>query len=213
MCDILGYESLVLSKSNSRFMKKIFAMCLTFLALVSLTTGCKSFFPVEDKRTLNTWTNYQDTQFTFDKIVPHQTTIGDLKKMGLDPYSSPNIKLLNYLDVIERFIPNQSITKEDLPPDVRTCIESKECCQAYEVNLDVTHSKRFGNLALDVFNFKKNSRITGWSFKGLIVIKDGMVTYKLASGEPNVHRLEKKTRPLGPLQELDGMVNRVPGMM
>ena len=47
----------------------------------------------------------------------------------------------------------------------------------------------------------------------MIVIKDGMVTYKLASGEPNVHRHEKKVRPLGSLQELDRLVNRVPGMM
>src|ERR1051325_4098180 len=181
-------------------MNKIFAMCLLFLAVVLLmSTGCRSMFPAEDKRTVNTWTNYEDTQLTFDKIIPHQTTIEDLRRMGLDPHSSPNIKLLNYLDVIERFLPNQSITKQDLPPDVRICIESRECCQAYELNLDITHSKRFGNLALDCLNFKKHTRITGWNFRGLIVIKDGLVTYKLASGEPNVNRLEKKVRPLGPL--------------
>jgi hypothetical protein len=181
--------------------------------MMMVTAGCRSMFPIEDKRTVNTWTNYEDTQLTFDKIVPHQTTVDDLKKMGLDPHDSPNIKLLNYLDVIERFIPNPSISKTDLPPDIRNCIESRECCQAYELNLDVSHSKRFGNLFLDLFNFKKHTRITGWSFKGLIIIKDGLVTYKLASGEPNVNRLEKKVRPLGPLQELDGLVNRVPGMM
>jgi len=195
-------------------MKMTFAIYSMFLALVLLmTAGCKSMFPNEDKWTMNTWTNYDDTQLTFDKIVPHQTTVEDLKKMGLDPHASPNIKLLNYLDVIERFIPNQSITKGDLPPDVRACIESRECCQAYELNLDMTHSKRFGNLALDCLNFKKHTRITGWNFRGLIVIKDGLVTYKLASGEPNVDRVEKKIRPLGPLQELDGMIGKVPGVM
>jgi len=133
--------------------------------------------------------------------------------MGLEPHSSPNIKLLTYLDVITRFLPNQSITLNDVPPDIRSCIESRDCCQAYELNLVMTRSKREGNLVLDVFNFKKKTHITGWTFTGLIIIKDGMVTYKLISGEPSVNRMEKKLRPLGPLQELDGMLNRVPGMM
>ncbi len=191
-------------------MKKTFAMCLTFLALVLLTTGCKSLFPSEDKKTVVQWQNYDQTQSTFDKIIPHQTTVDDLKKMGLDPHSSPNIKLLNYLDVIRRFIPNQSITKEDLPADVKACIESQDCCQAYELDLDVTSNKRFGNLVLDMFNFKKKTRTTGWNFKGLIVLKDEVVSYKLVSGEPSVDRLEKKVRPLGPFQELDSLITKIP---
>ena len=167
-------------------------------------------FPSEDRRTVNRWSSFDDTQLTFDKIIPHQTTTEDLKKMGLDPHASTNIRLLTYLDVINRFIPNQSITKDDLPPDVRKCIESRDCCQAYELNLDVTKSKREGNLILDMFNFKKKTQIRGWNFKGLIVIKDGLVTYKLVSGEPNVDRLDKKVRPLGPFQELDGMLTHMP---
>ena len=194
-------------------MKNSFVRGLTLLALCLMSAGCKSLFPSEDARTLNSWTNFDATQITFDSIVPHQTTVEDLKKMGLEPHSSPNIKLLTYLDVITRFIPNQSITKDDLPPDIKTCIESRDCCHAYELNLDVTRSKREGNLVLDIFNFKKKTHITGWNFKGLIIIKDGVVTYKLISGEPRVDRMDKKVRPLGPLQELDGLINRVPGMM
>jgi hypothetical protein len=198
---------------NFRLLKKTVFAGLPFLALILMSTGCKSLFPSEDARTMNSWTNFDSTQITFDRIVPHQTTIEDLKKMGLEPHSSPNIKLLTYLDVITRFLPNQSITLNDVPPDIRSCIESRDCCQAYELNLVMTRSKREGNLVLDVFNFKKKTHITGWTFTGLIIIKDGMVTYKLISGEPSVNRMEKKLRPLGPLQELDGMLNRVPGMM
>jgi hypothetical protein len=56
------------------------------------------------------------------------------------------------------------------------------------------------------------SRKKGWNFKALIIIKDDVVTYKLRSGQPNVDRFEKKTKPLGPLQELDGLVGKIPGM-
>ena len=213
VCYVSPRKSFVLSKQSYAVMNFTSTMRWSFLALVLSTSGCKSLFPTEDRRTVNQWQSYDETQLTFDKIVPHQTTVADLKSMGLEPFSSSNIKLLTYLDVINRFIPNQSITKEDLPPDIRNCIESKDCCQAYEVDLDVNHSKRFGNLVLDVFNFKKKTRITGWTFKGLIIIKDGMVTYKLVSGEPNINRLEKKIRPLGPFQELDGWLGKMPGMM
>ena len=118
-----------------------------------------------------------------------------------------------YLDLIERFIPNQSITLKDLQPDVRACIEAKDCCHAYELDLDISKSKRYGNLALDVFGFKKNTRITGWSFKALIIVKDDLVAYKIRSGQPNIERYEKKLKPLGPLQDLEGLVTKVPGML
>lgn len=194
-------------------MTKASAMCMIYVAVVSLTTGCKSMFPTEDKLSQSTWQSFAEAQIAFDKITPHQTDIEDLKKLGFDPFITPNIKLLTYRDIIERFIPNHSITMQDLQEDVRLCIQSKDCCQAYELDLDTTKSKRYGNLCLDVLGFKKKTRITGWNFKALVIIKDGVVTYKLRSGEPNVDRLEKKVKPLGPFQELDGLAGRLPGVM
>jgi hypothetical protein len=120
--------------------------------------------------------------------VPHKTTVADLKGLGFDPVATPNVKILTYLDLINRFIPNNSIRMQDLQPDVRSCIESKDCCHAYELTLDVSNSKRYGNVCLDVFGFTKNTHITGWSFKALIIVKDDVVAYKIRSAEPNVGR-------------------------
>ena len=108
-------------------------------------------------------------------------------------------------DLIERFLPNNSITKADLHPDVRACIDAKDCCQAFELSVDITQGKRYGKLYLDVFGFKKQNHITGWTFKALIILKDDVVAYKIRSGLPLVDRHEKKVKPLGPLQELDLM--------
>ena len=149
----------------------------------------------------------------FNQIIPQETTVADLRKMGFDPHTTPNVKILTYLDLIHRFIPNNSITKADLPTDVLSCIESKECCHAYELDMDMTHNQRYGSVAADVFGFRKKTHITGWTFRALIIIKDDMVRYKIRSGEPLVDRYEKRTKPLGPFQELDGMVARLPGMM
>ena len=103
--------------------------------------------------------------------------------------------------MISRFLPNNSIQKTDLPESVRGCLEAKNECQAYELDLTVTQSKRSGNLFLDIFGFLRKTR----NFKALIVLNRGTVVYKLWSGEPHLERYEKKKKPLGPLQELDGV--------
>lgn len=190
---------------------KACAMSLLCLALVFTTTGCKSLFSSSAQRARTPWQNFDEAQIAFDKVVPHKTTVEELKGLGFDPNTTPNIKILTYLDLIQRFIPNSSISIEDLQADVRACIESKDCCHAYEMELDMTDSKRYGNLALDVFGFNRKTKTTGWRFKALVIVKDDVVAYKIRSGEPNVDRLERKTKPLGPLQELDNIVTKVIG--
>lgn len=186
-------------------------MCLLYLALVVSTTGCKSMFSSTSSRSRTAWQNFDEAQAAYDKVIPHKTSIIELKDLGFDPHTTPNIKILTYLDLIQRFVPNASITLDDLQPDVRACIESKDCCHAYELDLELTNSKRYGNLALDVFGFNRKTKTTGWTFKALIIVKDDVVAYKIRSGQPNVDRLEKKTKPLGPLQELDNVVMKVFG--
>ncbi len=192
---------------------KSFAMRLSFLAVVLTATGCRSLLPVESKTSRTPWHNYEEAQAAFDKITPHHTSLDELKALGFDPATTPNVKVLTYLDLIERFIPNQSIRLQDLQPDVRACIEAKDTCHAYELELDIVNSKRYGNVALDVFGFKKYTRVTGWSFKALIIVKDDRVAYKIRSGQPNLERYEKKVKPLGPFQELENLVTKVPGML
>jgi len=190
---------------------KAFALCLLYLALVLTTTGCKALFSSTSQRSRTPWHNFDEAQSAFDKVIPHKTTVSELRTMGFDPMTTPNIKILTYLDLIQRFVPNASITLDDLQPDVKACIESKDCCHAYEMDLELTDSKRYGNLAADVFGFNRKTKTTGWTFKALIIVKDDVVAYKLRSGEPNVDRLDKKTKPLGPLQELDNIILKAIG--
>jgi hypothetical protein len=185
---------------------------LLLVPLVLPIMGCKSMFISENHRSVTQWENYDQADAAFNKVVPHQTRVEDLKVLGFDPHITPNIKILNYLDIIERFIPNSSITKEDLHPDVRTCIELKEGCMGYELDLDIMRKKRFGNLALDMTGFTKKTQVYGWNYKALLLIKDGVVVYKLRSGQPNVDKIERKIKPLGPVQEIDNLLTKIPGL-
>jgi hypothetical protein len=183
-------------------------LAVATLALLFFTPGCAFLLPRSHTVTRSKWSSYAEASAAFDRIVPAQTTTNDLAHLGFHPAENANVRVLTYLDIIQRFMPNQSITKEDLDEAVRACIDAREDSQAWEIDLTDVKSRRYGNALLDVTGFVKKTHETGWQFKGLLLIRDGRVTYKLASGLPQVDRHDKKVRPLGPLQEFDGILSR-----
>lgn len=164
--------------------------------------GCQSLLPRGEAHTEGQWHNYREAQRTFDQIVPYRTSVDDLRKLHLDPEVNPNITLLNYSDVLRRFIPSPAVSALDLDPGVLDCIKAKTACIGYEVDQRVTKRKRYGNFWLDILNFKRKTDISGWRFNGVLLIRDGVVVYKLTGGQPAIHELEQSTTPLGPFQGL-----------
>src|SRR5258708_25001404 len=187
-------------------MKQRLFRLLVVTGAMLLTSGCASFslFPAKRSTTESRWTNYAQVQAAFDRIQTNRTRVVELKQMGFDPAASPNVKILTYVDLIQRFMPNPGIRIEDLHPAVRACIEGKEHSRAFELILKNDYKKRHGNLFLDILGFKRQTHETGWEFDGLVLMDDGTVVYKLSSGQPLISREDKEIRPLGPLQELEG---------
>jgi len=177
-----------------------------WLSLVLLTVGCRALHSSGSKSVQSPWKTFEEAQAAFDRITPGKTTTNELECLGFGPFSNPNVRILTYLDVMTRFLPNISIRKEDLPNPLCGCLNAKDLCGAYEMDLTVTKTKRYGNLFLDIFAFNRKTRETGWNFRALIVIERDLVVYKLWSGEPNLENYETKRKPLGPFQELEGVV-------
>lgn len=173
---------------------------LTIIVVPVCLTGCGSLLPRAQTNTVGPWDNYNDAQQTFDKIVPYQTTVEDLKTLKLDPESNPNITILNYSDVIRRFIPSPSVNEEDLAPGVKQCILAKAACNGYEIVQKSTKRKRYGNFWADFLNFNRKTEDTGWSFSGVILVKDNIVVYTLSGGQPSTRELVENRNPLGPFQ-------------
>ena len=174
--------------------------------LVGLTlflTACGNALPREENNTRSRWGSFEEAMADYEKIVPFETTLSELKELGFDPYTQPNIRILSYLDVIQRFMPNQSIKLDDLDDAVSFCIKSRNGCIAYEAQPQTVKSKRVGNLALDLLTFKRRTLSSGGSFYALILINDGAVVYKVWGGEPYVSGEKIKKNPLGPIQGLD----------
>lgn len=181
-------------------------MLLVVLAVMFLTVGCSSLFSSSRSTTVSRWKDYKEVEAAFQKITPYQTTETNLLKMGFDPQASPNVKILTYVDIIQIFMPNPAMQERDLPEAVRECIKAKEKSHAYLVELHDIKRKRHGSLFLDMFGFNRKTHESGWRFKGLILINGNLVVYKLSSGEPQIAGEEKQVKPLGPLQEVDGII-------
>jgi hypothetical protein len=96
--------------------------------------GCSSLLPKGKTAIEGPWDSYEAAEQTFDKIVPYQTTADDLKGLGLEVKSTPNITILNYSDVLRRFISNPSVNADDLVTGGRDCIQAKTRCQGFEID-------------------------------------------------------------------------------
>ena len=172
---------------------------------VGALAGCSSLLP-QSKETTGPagggWQSYSDAEKTFAGITPGKTTEAELSALKLDPLANTNVAVLPRHELLQRFIVNQSVTMADLDDGVRECLEARERCKALEVNQTATQKKRTGNAALDMAKVYRETHTSGWRFCGLILVKDGVVVYKLTSGQPGIHEIAETKDVLGPLQTL-----------
>ena len=167
-----------------------------FIALL-LQVGCSGLLPRSKAITESPWPKYADAKDAFDSVAVGKTTIEDLKQLGFDVASSPNIRVLNYFDIAELI---QGIPFNELDPGLQTCLRARSECRAYVFEPRRTYSKRVGNFWLDILNFRRKTHETGWRFRALIVLVNHHVSYKLSSGEPKIDQLQDQVNPLGPFQ-------------
>jgi len=167
---------------------------------VVATTACSALLPRGETITDSPWHSFEEAQQTFDQIIPHTTTSSDLKRLRVDPEISPNVTILNYSDVLRRFIPNPSIVASTLDLGVQECLRAATRCRGYEVDHRVLKRQRYGNFFADILNFQRKTDVVGWRFNAVVLIIDDLVVYKLTGGQPAIHDHEKSTNPLGPFQ-------------
>jgi hypothetical protein len=156
--------------------------------------------PRSAETSVSPWESYEEAQQAFNLVEPGYTTSDELAFMQLDPATNANIAILNYADVLRRFLLNPSVTLADLDHGVRECISAKIDCRGYEINQSSVRKHRNGSFWLDFLGFRKETHIAGWRFNGLILMRDGVVIYKLTGGQPSIRQQEATSTPLGPVQ-------------
>ena len=177
------------------------------VVLAMFLTGCITIdsgklLPSKETESIG-FSSYHKAVVALDKIEINKTTELELVANGFDPANATNMKLLTYTDVVRIFLISPSLTKEDIPKGIRDCLKAQGGCKAYQFYAEHISEERYGNFLADVLNFRKKKNTQGWTFEAMIVVVDGVVVYKMHSGEPNINKNEVKRNPLGPLQGLD----------
>ena len=171
---------------------------LIILLFCCILSGCAALLPKEKRVTNTPWASFDAAKAAYEKVTPNTTTVKELKSYGFNLYSTPNIRIMNHLDIAATTIP---LKMEDLSEGITLCLESRDKCTAYEFEPQIVSGKRYGNFWLDFFNFKRKTRENGWRFKALFVVVDDVVVEKYWSGNPLIDRDHEKVNPLGPLQD------------
>lgn len=181
---------------------------LLLLPIFLLLSACGSPLPRTEDVTKSPWGSFEQAMLAYDKVILNHTTTAQLQQLGFDPYSTPNVKILSYLDVIRKFMPTNSVSLEDLPTSVRACLAKQEACKAYEAHPGVIKRKRVGSAFKDLLGFKRKTIESGWRFDALIVLDEGIAVYKVWSGVPIIDSEKTRKNPLGPLQGSGGSLTR-----
>lgn len=171
-------------------------------------SACGSPLPRTEDVTKSPWNSFNQAMASYDKVILNKTTVKQLRELGFDPYSTPNVKILSYLDVIQKFMPTNSVKLEQLPLSVRQCLAKQETCIAYEAHPGIIKRKRVGSVFKDLLGFKRRTIETGWRFDALIVIDGDVAVYKIWSGIPIMDSEKSRKNPLGPLQGSGGSLAR-----
>jgi len=186
-------------------MKRSWLNGIFVISMVSiLLSACGSPLPRTESITKSPWNSFQEVMVAYNKVKLNETTIKELRQLGFDPYSTPNVKILSYLDIIQKFMPTNSVKLEHLPLSVRNCLAKQEACKAYEAHPGVIKRKRVGGVFKDLLGFKRKTIKSGWRFDALIVLDNGVAVYKVWSGVPIIDSEKSRKNPLGPLQGSGG---------
>ncbi|WP_439889301.1 hypothetical protein ACSX1C_10035 [Pseudomonas sp. MBLB4123] len=161
--------------------------------------GCSSLLPSERAEVRSPFGDYLDAEIRYSQAIPGRTSRSELFSLGFDPLAEGNGKMLSFIDVRLMFVqPNVPINY--LPDGLMQCLEAKDRCVGYAFEFNKTDTQRVGSFWADVFNFRKQRELQGWTFRAVFVLVDDQLVHKVSNGEPNIRHLEVKRNPLGPLQ-------------
>lgn len=174
--------------------------------LTLLLGGCGGILlPSQSENGSSNFDSYRAVRSAFDHIALRQTSMDEMSSLGFDAATTPNVAVLSYLEIVERFMPNSSMAFDKLDPAVQDCIMARTGCEGYVFKVEHHDFQRTGSLFLDLFGFVHTVRETGWTASVLVLVQNGRVTHKLLSGEPNVQVVRDDVQPLGPMQNLAGV--------
>ena len=171
------------------------------LSLALLLGGCSSMLPKSLSES-PTFQNFDDARKAIESLQPKKSNLATLSDIGISPAKQPNTLILTHSDIVRKVVNGSVLTKEDLDPGIVTCLDARDACRGWEVNVARIAKARTGNFWADFLNFKRRTETTGWRFNALILMVNDVVVYRAWGGQPVVNEVDVNTNPLGPFQDM-----------
>src|SRR5918911_2970931 len=192
-------------------MKRLLVLSVVLAAL----PACSALLPKTTETSGDTktaWHSYQQAEETFARITPRVTTVEQLRAQHLDPRTNANMRVVPRYEIVQLFMVNGTMTLADLDDGVRECLEAQAACTAWAIDQQAVQKRRSGNAALDLLKLHRETQNSGWRFSGLLLVKDGVVIYKLTGGQPRILDIAVTHDALGPLQLVGSKFNALNGI-
>jgi hypothetical protein len=173
---------------------------LLILLVAGVLAGCSHLLPGQNASGPSAFDSFASAQRAVEQVVPFKTTVDDLRTLGFDVHGSANVTLIPYPELVARLAPNPSVPFDALDAGIRECILSRMACEAFEFYVGRESRQRVGGFWEDFLNFRRVTSVTGWHFKSVIAVRNGVVLFRNYGGEPHTDRTERQNNPLGPLQ-------------
>lgn len=175
---------------------------LALLSAVWLLSACQVLLPTSRDKSIQPWKSFDEAKASFDRIEPFVTNFAAVRELGFDPYTTPNMKILNHAQVVQMVLPQPLYENSVVPPGIHACIQAQDACLGYYMEPSRIDRDRVGNFVLDFMNFRRETLTTGWRFGALVVVIGDTVVYKEWSGTPHIREESVQKNPLGPFQGL-----------
>ena len=173
----------------------------TVLTCLLLVQGCTALLPNTHTES-PTFQTFDEARQAIEALVPNKSRLATLTEMGLTPDKQPNTAILTQADIVRRVFNCGVLGKDDLDPGIVTCINARNACRGWELNVARITKARTGNFFSDFANFKRRTETTGWRFNALILLVDDVVVYRGWGGQPVINEVEVNSNPLGPFQDM-----------
>ncbi|MBK6999437.1 MAG: hypothetical protein IPH35_05535 [Rhodoferax sp.] len=171
------------------------------LCTTVLLCACASLLP-QARTESPAFQSFEAARQAIESLIPQTSNIATLTEKGLTPTSQPNTVILTHADVVRKMVSGNVLDRKDLDPGIVTCLQARDACRGWELNVANISKARTGNFFADFLNFKRRIETTGWRFNAMILLVDDVVVYRGWGGQPVINEVEIQTNPLGPLQDM-----------
>jgi hypothetical protein len=154
-------------------------IAISVVALALVGCGALMLLP-QHGETISHLKTPNDLASAFARVQPGETRASQLSSLGFDT-TTPNVHVLSYLGLIERYMTGDSRKFDKLDIALQDCIESRDRCTGFVFRPDDQPAVHHGVLA--TFGLSSANAAEPGA-EAIIIVRNGRVAYKAISGLP-----------------------------